>query len=75
MGFELLLGDLGIRRLVEEGEEQLQLLLFSAFGYDRDKVDELVVVHRGVKGRTVLDHEEELIGQVGVVDFHQAEVL
>ena len=75
MRLQVLLGDLGLGRSVEKRVEQHEFLFFVAAGHNRDEVDELGVVDRAIQLGTVLDHEEDFIGQVGVLDVEQFEVL
>ena len=75
MRLQVLLGDLGLGRSVEKRVEQHEFLFFVAAGHNGDEVDELGVVDRTIQLRAVLDHEEDFIGQVGVLNIQQFEVL
>ena len=75
MGFQVFFGNFGFNRTIEESVQELKFFFLSAFGDDRDEVDEFGVVNRAIQLTAVLDHEEYLIGKVGILDLQQFEVL
>ena len=75
MRFQVFFCNLLVCALVKECIQELKLLFAGAFSNDGDEIDELCVINWTVKLAAVLNHEEDLVGEIRVLDFHQSEVL
>lgn len=75
MCLQVFFRNLLLHRLVEESIEVFQFIFARPLGDDRDEVDKFGVINWTVKLPGVLNHQEDFVGEIRVLDGHQPEVL